>query len=215
MSSRRGRGRPPHPDLLTPAEWQVLDWARHGISRAEIARRRNTTVDAVKYHLANISDKLGVTGRQVRHWPGIPATSPLAHGRSRTPMTDTTRTRLGTVGQVSLSVRDIARAERFYGDTLGLPHLFTFGDLAFFDAGGVRLYLHRKAPEEWKPGSVLYFTVDDIHAAQESLAAREVPFTGAPHLIHTHDDGAEEWMTFFDDGEGNTLALMSRVGPNV
>jgi methylmalonyl-CoA/ethylmalonyl-CoA epimerase len=128
-------------------------------------------------------------------------------------MTDATRIRLDSIGQVSLFVRDIDRAETFYGETLGLPHLFTFGDLAFFDAGGVRLYLHRKDPGEWKPASVLYFTVDDIHGAQEALVAGGVAFTGAPHVIHTHDDGTEEWMTFFDDGEGNTLALMSRVGP--
>jgi DNA-binding CsgD family transcriptional regulator/predicted enzyme related to lactoylglutathione lyase len=211
MSTRRGRGRPPYPDLLTPSEWQVLGWARHGVSRAEIARRRGTSVDAVKYHLANISDKLGVAGRDVRHWPGIPATSPLSHGRNRTSMTETTRTQLGSIGQVSLFIRDVDRAERFYGETLGLPHLFTFGDLVFFDAGGVRLYLHRKDDAEWKPASTLYFTVGDIHAAQESLAAAGARFTGAPHVIHTHDDGTEEWMTFFDDGEGNTLALMSRV----
>jgi DNA-binding CsgD family transcriptional regulator/predicted enzyme related to lactoylglutathione lyase len=209
MRSKRGRGRPPHPDLLTPAEWEVLDWARHGIARAEIARRRGTTVDAVKYHLANISDKLGVSGRQVRHWPGIPATS--AAGRNRTPMTDTTALNLGSIGQVSLFVRDVERATRFYGTTLGLEHLFTFGDLAFFDADGTRLYLHRKDDDEWRPGSVLYFTVADIHATQSALADAGVAFTGAPHLIHTHDDGTEEWMTFFDDGEGNTLALMSSV----
>ncbi len=118
---------------------------------------------------------------------------------------------LGRLGQVSLFVRDIARAEHFYGSALGLPHLFTFGDLAFFDAGGTRLYLHRKDAEEWKPSSVLYFTVDDIHAAQDRLAAAGAHFTGAPHRIHTHDDGTEEWMTFFDDGEGNTLALMTSV----
>jgi methylmalonyl-CoA/ethylmalonyl-CoA epimerase len=112
---------------------------------------------------------------------------------------------------VSLFVRDVARAERFYGTTLGLPHLFTFGDLAFFDADGTRLYLHRKDAGEWKPSSVLYFTVDDIHATQDRLAAAGAHFTGAPHLIHTHDDGTEEWMSFFDDGEGNTLALMSAV----
>jgi hypothetical protein len=41
-----------------------------------------------------------------------------------------------------------------------------------------------------------------------------VRFTGAPHVIYADDaSGAEEWMTFFDDGEGNTLALMSRVEP--
>jgi predicted enzyme related to lactoylglutathione lyase len=180
------------------------------MSRAEIARRRGTSVDAVKYHLANISDKLGVPGRQLRDWPGIPNTSALS-GRERSGMADTTHVTLGAIGQVSLSIRDVARAERFYGETLGLPHLFTFGDLAFFDAGGVRLYLHRKDDVDWKPSSVLYFTVSDIHATQEMLTARGVHFTGAPHLIHTHDDGTEEWMTFFDDGEGNTLALMSAV----
>lgn len=209
MTSRRGRGRPPHPDLLTPAEWQVLDWTRHGLSRVEIARRRDTTVDAVKYHLANIGDKLGVPGRQVRHWPGVPAASRL--GRDRTQMTSPPTPAIGAIGQISLLVRDIDRAARFYGSTLGLPHLFTFGDLAFFDAGGVRLYLHRKDEADWRPGSIVYFTVADIHATQSRLTNAGVAFTGAPHRIHTHDDGTEEWMTFFDDGEGNTLALMARV----
>jgi DNA-binding CsgD family transcriptional regulator/predicted enzyme related to lactoylglutathione lyase len=209
----RSRGRPPHPDLLTPAEWQVLDWMRHGVSRAEIARRRGTTVDAVKYHLANISDKLGVRGGALRAWPGVPATSNLSSRRTD-PNMSATVTRLGTIGQVSLSIRDVGRAERFYGETLGLPHVFTFGDLAFFDADGVRLYLHRKDEADWKPSSVLYFLVPDIHATQEALAAAGVHFTGAPHVIYTDDEtGAEEWMTFFDDGEGNTLALMSRVAP--
>ena len=121
---------------------------------------------------------------------------------------------LGTIGQVSLNIRDVGRAERFYGETLGLPHVFTFGDLAFFDAGGVRIYLHRKDEADWGPGSILYFVVADIHAAQDWLAAHGVRFTGAPHVIYTDDEtGAEEWMSFFEDGEGNTLALMSRVAP--
>jgi DNA-binding CsgD family transcriptional regulator/predicted enzyme related to lactoylglutathione lyase len=207
--ARRGRGRPPHPDVLTPAEWQVLDWVRHGVGRAEIARRRGTTVDAVKYHLANIGGKLGVRGAALRHWPGVPAT----HRRRITTMPGTSTPQLDAIGQVSLFVRDVERAARFYGETLRLAHLFTFGDLAFFDAGGTRLYLHRKDETDWRPGSVLYFLVDDIHAAQLSLAERGVQFSGAPHRIHTHDDGTEEWMTFFDDGEGNTLGLMSRVSP--
>ena len=211
MTVRRGRGRPPHPDVLTPAEWRVLDLVRHGLRRSEIAQRRGVSVDAVKYHLANISGKLGVGVRDLRHWPGVPRTSP--HHRSpTTAMTSPTTTRLGPLGQVSLSIRDVGRAERFYGETLGLPHVFTFGDLAFFDAGGTRVYLHRKDAEQWTPGSILYFLVDDIHATQERLASSGVRFTGAPHVIYTDDGtGDEEWMTFFEDGEGNTLALMSRV----
>lgn len=216
MSTRRGRGRPPHPDLLTPAEWEVLDWLRHGLPRAAIARRRGTSLDAVKYHLANISGKLGVSGRDLRLWPGMPASGGAPRRRAHLTMTNspaarTDRVGLARIGQVSLHIRDVERAERFYGTTLGLGHLFTFGDLVFFDADGTRVYLHRKDADEWRPGSTLYFVVDDIHASQEALAGAGVHFTGAPHRIHTHDDGTEEWMTFFEDGEGNTLALMASV----
>ena len=55
--------------------------------------------------------------------------------------------------------------------------------------------------------------VGDIAAAHEDLAGRGVVFQGVPHMIHKHDDGVEEWMAFFDDGEGNTLALISQVAP--
>jgi DNA-binding CsgD family transcriptional regulator/catechol 2,3-dioxygenase-like lactoylglutathione lyase family enzyme len=209
---RRGRGRPPHPDVLTPAEWQVLNWVRHGVSRAEIARRRGTGIDAVKYHLANITGKLGIAGSaQLRDWPGYPASTRLATRRGSTMETTL---KLGPVAQVSLNVRDMPRTEAFYGETLGLPHIFTFGDLGFFDCDGLRLYLHAKSAADWTPGSILYFLVEDIHAAKEGLEARGVSFTGAPHLIYTDDaTGVEEWMAFFEDGEGNTLALMSRVQP--
>jgi catechol 2,3-dioxygenase-like lactoylglutathione lyase family enzyme len=122
--------------------------------------------------------------------------------------------RLGPIGQVSLIVRDAARAEAFYRDTLGLRHLFTFGDLIFFDADGVRIYLHRKDEAGWQPGSILYFLCRDIAAAHEELKGRGVRFVEAPNLVYTDDaTGVQEWMAFFEDGEGNTLALMSRVEP--
>lgn len=127
-------------------------------------------------------------------------------------MTDVLR--LGPIGQVSLLARDAARVERFYRDTLGLPHLFTFGDLAFFDAAGVRIYIHAKPENEWRPSSVLYFQVDDIEGAVRSLEGRGVVFTSAPHMIHRHaDTGVEEWLAFFEDSEGNLLALTARVPP--
>ncbi|HYM52904.1 MAG TPA: LuxR C-terminal-related transcriptional regulator [Candidatus Dormibacteraeota bacterium] len=213
---RRGRGRPPHPDVLTPAEWHVLDLVRHGMTRREIARRRDSSLNAVKYHLANIAGKLGVPGtRALRHWPGYPAASPLSTRKEGPMSAAPTALQLGPIGQVSLSIRDVGRAERFYRDTLGLPHLFTFGDLVFFDASGVRVYLHRKDADEWRPGSILYFLVEDIAVAHQALLDRGVSVAGAPHLIYTDDaTGVEEWMAFFDDGEGNTLALMSRVSPS-
>jgi catechol 2,3-dioxygenase-like lactoylglutathione lyase family enzyme len=116
------------------------------------------------------------------------------------------------IGQVSLLVRDVDRATRFYRDVLRLPHLYTFGDLVFFDCGGTRLYLHRVPEERWRPGSVLYLRVAGLDARYRELGERGAAFSGAPHLVHRHDDGVEEWMAFFDDGEGNTLALMEHVG---
>jgi DNA-binding CsgD family transcriptional regulator/catechol 2,3-dioxygenase-like lactoylglutathione lyase family enzyme len=206
----RSRGRPPHPDVLTPAEWQVLNWLRHGLNRHEIARRRGTSLDAVKYHIANVAAKLGVDGTAaLRRWPGAPATS--ARHTTETSVNEQ-ELRLGRLGQVSLYVRDVARAERFYGDTLGLRHHFTFGDLAFFDMAGTRLYLHAVADEKWRPGSILYFLVDDIDAAWAELERRGVRTTGAPHSVYADEaTGTEEWIAFFEDGDGNTLALMSRV----
>ena len=129
--------------------------------------------------------------------------------------TTATALRLGPLAQVSLYVRDVTRAERFYGDTLGLPHHFTFGELAFFDMAGTRLYLHAVPKDRWRPGSILYFRVDDINVAWERLRQLGVTTTGEPHTVYTDAaTGTEEWMAFFEDGEGNTLALLGRVQPN-
>ena len=121
---------------------------------------------------------------------------------------------IGAIGQISRQVRDIDAAVAWYRDVLGLPHLFTFGNLAFFDCFGVRLYLSAGAKEVGEPGdSVLYFRTDDIEASFQALKARGVAFRGAPHMIHRHASGVEEWMAFFEDVDGKILALMSQVEP--
>ena len=123
---------------------------------------------------------------------------------------------LGSIGQISRQVRDIGTAVTWYRDVLGLPHLFTFGTLAFFDCGGVRLYLQEGQKEVGESGdSTLYFRVDDIQGAHRRLSERGVTFLGAPHLIHRHESGVEEWMAFFEDLDGKVLALMSQVQPGV
>jgi len=121
---------------------------------------------------------------------------------------------LGPIGQISRQVRDIDAAVTWYRDVLGLSHLFTFGTLAFFDCHGVRLFLSAGEKEAGEPGdSVLYFRTPDIEAAHRRLADRGVIFRGAPHLIHRHESGLEEWMAFFEDLDGKILALMSQVPP--
>ena len=61
------------------------------------------------------------------------------------------------------------------------------------------------------PKSVLYLRVADIAAAHHELRTRGVEFINAPHMIHRRADGTEEWMAFFKDPEGRTLAVMSQA----
>lgn len=122
------------------------------------------------------------------------------------------KTELEAVGQAAVRVREVERAVAFYRDALGLPFLFQAGPgLAFFQCGATRLMLTLPESAEFDhPSSILYFTVADIGAAHEALSARGVAFRDAPHKVA--DLGTREvWMTFFDDGEGNVMALTSEV----
>jgi catechol 2,3-dioxygenase-like lactoylglutathione lyase family enzyme len=116
---------------------------------------------------------------------------------------------MGPLGQVSRTVSDIGRSVEWYGKVLGLKHLYTFGDLAFFDCDGTRLFL--SAVEKVENESVLYFSVDDINASYDDLRGRGVEFANAPHMIFRHESGVEEWMAFFKDPDGHFTAIMAQV----
>src|SRR5213593_3798896 len=58
------RGRPRHPDILTPREWEVLELLRSGASNAQIAERLSITERTVKFHVSEILSKLGVGSRE-------------------------------------------------------------------------------------------------------------------------------------------------------
>jgi catechol 2,3-dioxygenase-like lactoylglutathione lyase family enzyme len=177
------------------------------MTNAQIASRRGTSVDAVKFHVANVLAKLGVSNRrELRKLSRKPANSPLMR-KSKT----AAAAALGSLGQVARTVRNIAESEAWYRDVLGLAHLYTFGTLAFFNMAGIRLMLSQK--EELPGESLLYFQTTDIDSEHAALTARGVEFLNAPHMIHRHADGTEEWMCFFKDPEGRPLGLMSKVAP--
>ena len=106
------RGRPPHPDILTPRQWEVLELVREGRSNGEIARELGISPDGAKFHVSEIITKLGVTSRQeAARWEGAPA---------RAPATPTARLRLG--GRPSLRHRARIRRRRRRG-LVGAPML--------------------------------------------------------------------------------------------
>lgn len=114
---------------------------------------------------------------------------------------------LGEVAQVALTITDIDASTTFYRDTLGLNHMFTAANMAFFDCGNLRLLLGQA--EDGKPvpgGSVLYFRVSDIEAAHNALVANEVKIERPPTATHRTEE-QELWLAFFRDPDGNMLAL--------
>jgi DNA-binding CsgD family transcriptional regulator/catechol 2,3-dioxygenase-like lactoylglutathione lyase family enzyme len=200
--------------VLTPAEWTVVNLARHGLTDRTIARLRRVSRDAIKFHVTNAREKLGLETRAaLRHWRGVPQESAMTQQRQAS--TDS-ELRWGAIGQIARTVKDFGRAEAWYRDVLGLTHLYTYGKLAFFDCSGVRLMIEDRSIGEvpnLHNDSVLYFRVPDIQAAYDTLRTRSVEFLGAPHIIAKHPDGTEEWMAFFKDCDGGLLAIMSQVKP--
>lgn len=81
------------------------------------------------------------------------------------------------IGQIALAVSDVDRAERFFGETLGLRRLYRFDDLCFFDCAGVRLMVEKaESPEAIQRSSVIYFRCADMALAMRELKARGVSF---------------------------------------
>jgi DNA-binding CsgD family transcriptional regulator len=58
------RGRPPHPDPLTPREWEVLKFLRQRLSNEQIAERLGITLRTAKFHVSEILSKLAVETRE-------------------------------------------------------------------------------------------------------------------------------------------------------
>lgn len=122
--------------------------------------------------------------------------------------------------QLALTTADLEHSTRFYRDILGLSLITSFDPpgLAFFQVGNVRLSI-QKVDEVEAASSVLYFRVQDIAAATQSLKDNAIELEREPELIFRDDQGQfgeageEEWMAFFRDPDGHLLALASRSKP--
>ena len=113
------------------------------------------------------------------------------------------------ISQIAIVVHDLAKAEDFYKNTLGLKHLFSAPPrVAFFDASGTRIMLSLPEPQVDYKSAIVYFDVADIHAAHEELSAKGVASLGTPHVVGKLGD-KEVWIAEFKDPDGNLLALQS------
>ena len=120
------------------------------------------------------------------------------------------------IHQIAMHVEDLDAAEAFYRAVVGADFVARFDPpgLLFFDFDGVRVLFESGAGAEGT--SILYLRTDDIDARVAELEAKGVRFIHRPQAVHKDEDGTfgpageTEWMAFFEDPCGNTVALVTR-----
>ena len=113
------------------------------------------------------------------------------------------------IGQIAVTVSDVAAAVAFYRDVLGLQFLFGAGpNLAFLAAGEVRLMLTTpQGTGAVGHNSIVYFKVTDITATHSAMVSRGAVNERTPALAAKMPDH-ELWTGFIRDPDGNLVGLM-------
>jgi methylmalonyl-CoA/ethylmalonyl-CoA epimerase len=110
--------------------------------------------------------------------------------------------------QIAISVKDIDRATAFYRDVLDLRLIFNAPNMAFFDCGGIRLYLAvGEGAEQHAASSHVYFRSSDVAVLSSALKQKGVSIHQEPHIIARMPDH-DLWLLWIRDSEGNLLGVM-------
>ena len=115
-----------------------------------------------------------------------------------------------TFGQ--MMVKDHTKAAKFYGETLGLPFVKTWGKMpaSEYQAGNLTLAVMQSDAFglEFAPSSAMVaLAVDDVEATRTRLEEHGIEFRGG-----ILDSGVCH-QSFFADPDGNLLALHHRYAP--
>jgi methylmalonyl-CoA/ethylmalonyl-CoA epimerase len=117
---------------------------------------------------------------------------------------------LNQIGQIAITVDDLARARNFYQNILGMKFLFDAGTMCFFQCGKIRIMIATSEKPAPRGGTIPYFKVQDIQATYAALQEQGVEFIQPPHLVarmHDHD----LWMAFLADPDDNKIGLMCEM----
>jgi catechol 2,3-dioxygenase-like lactoylglutathione lyase family enzyme len=113
---------------------------------------------------------------------------------------------------IIVGTRDFDAAVEFYGGVLGLEESKQWGSMPGkeFETGNLTIAVMQSDAFglEFKPHThPIEFHVDDFEAARAELESRGVEFQG-----DTLDSGVC-WQAFFEDPDGNALAIHHRYAP--
>ncbi len=218
----RRRGRPRHPDILTPREWEVLALLREGLSNPEIAVRLGIGREGVKSHVSEILGKLGVASREDAArwapterawWAG--AAAPMAWLWRRASVSWLATGAAGiaavlVVAGVALLIWGLARTDGDGGSISARAEALTYLETGESEALPIEPDSFGNRYLSWSPdGSVLAFIKDaDIWLLDD--AGDETNLTSTPDRI----EGLPRWS---HDGELIAFASRERLpdeGPN-
>ena len=122
--------------------------------------------------------------------------------------------KLGHNAFSGFSVDDTAKAQEFYGQTLGLEvsELPDFGLLQITIANGGKVLLYPKENHEPASFTVLNFSVDDVDEVVDELTARGVQFERYEGDLSTDEKGIARGggptIAWFKDPAGNILSVL-------
>lgn len=113
------------------------------------------------------------------------------------------------IGQIAITVSEVAAAKKFYSEVLGLRPLFDAGpNLSFLAAGSVRLMLTTsQGSGEAGKNSILYFRTTELDAFYRQVIERGAQPEREPSLTAKMPDH-ELWIGFVRDPDGNLVGLM-------
>jgi predicted enzyme related to lactoylglutathione lyase len=120
--------------------------------------------------------------------------------------------------QAYIPATDVARARRFYEQTIGLePGEELAGGVTYTFAGGTAAFLYESPNAGTSRASQAFWSVDDVDALIIQLKARGVVFEtydgipGERSAAGAVTDGGAK-AAWFKDSEGNIMALIQYVG---
>jgi catechol 2,3-dioxygenase-like lactoylglutathione lyase family enzyme len=111
----------------------------------------------------------------------------------------------------TIPVSDLARAQRFYSETLGLtPAMVTEGGV-MYSSGGTRFFVY---PSAYKAAghTQMSWVVRDIKAEVAALRGKGIEFVefdvpGVATVDGISQSGPAVWTAYFLDPDGNLLGL--------
>jgi catechol 2,3-dioxygenase-like lactoylglutathione lyase family enzyme len=109
------------------------------------------------------------------------------------------------------AVSDIAAAQAFYRDTLGIATTVENGNLTLLLGGGTRVLVYPRAGHVPAGFTVLNFPVEDIEAAVDELVEHGVTFQRYPGLPTDERGIMREggpYIAWFTDPAGNILSVL-------